>query len=60
MLPERVRTACVSLWQQFGAMRFPAYVSAFEAEHLMALAKWSDCRTGTMGQRIIVQQHGGE
>jgi hypothetical protein len=58
--PERVRTAFVSLRVRFGAIRFPAYVSAFEAEHLVALAEWSDCRTGTTGRPVIERRHGGE
>ncbi len=52
-IPVRLRVRC-------DAARLPVYVSAFEAEHLDALAAWSDCRTGTLGRPIIETRCGGE
>jgi hypothetical protein len=59
-LPERVRIMFGSLRARFGAIRLPAYVSAFEVEHLATLAEWSVCRTGMAGRPVIEQQYGGE
>ena len=56
----KARTVLVRLRERIDSVRFPAYVSAFEAEQLYALARWSDCRTGTLPQPIIEQRYGGE
>ncbi len=59
-LPERFRAIVAGLRGRFGTMRLPAYVSAFEAEHLAALAEWSDCRTGMTGQPLNERRYGEE
>jgi hypothetical protein len=58
-LSGRVWAMCIRLWERFGAVRFPAYVSAFEGEYLQALAERSDCRTDMARQSVIEERKGG-
>jgi hypothetical protein len=45
-LPGRAVAALRGLRGRFGAIRLPAYISAFETEHLATLAESDECPRG--------------